>query len=93
VIIKPAYEGSSKGIRLTSLAHDVRQAQDEINRILNDYHQPVMVEEFIEGEELTIGVIGNAPARVLGTMRVVPRNKTGHFVYSLEVKRDYLKPR
>ena len=48
-----------------------------------------MVEEFIDGDEVTVGIIG-APARVLGVMRVVPKKKPEHFVYSLEVKRDYL---
>jgi D-alanine-D-alanine ligase len=90
VIIKPAYEGSSKGIRLTSLAYNVRQAEEEVARILADYRQPVMVEEFIDGEEITVGVIGNSPARVVGVMRVVPKKKEEHFVYSLEVKRDYV---
>ena len=90
VIIKPAYEGSSKGIRLTSIAPDIRHAEEEVGRILADYHQPVMVEEFIDGEEITVGVIGNAPARVVGIMRVVPKKKPEHFVYSLEVKRDYV---
>jgi D-alanine-D-alanine ligase len=90
VIIKPAYEGSSKGIRLTSLAQNVRQAEEEVSRVLADYRQPVMVEEFIDGDEITVGVIGNSPARVLGIMRVLPKKKTEHFVYSLEVKRDYV---
>jgi D-alanine-D-alanine ligase len=90
VIIKPACEGSSKGIRLSSLAHEAGQAMAEIERIRADYRQPVMVEEFIDGDEVTVGIIGNAPARLLGTMRVVPREKTDHFIYSLEVKRDYV---
>ena len=89
VIIKPAYEGSSKGIRLASVAEDAAQARDEANRILERYRQPVMVEEFINGDEVTVGIIGNAPPEVLGMMRILPRNKNGHFVYSLEVKRDY----
>ncbi len=89
-IIKPAYEGSSKGIRLTSLAHNVSQAEEEVSRILKDYRQPVMVEEFIDGDEVTVGVIGNAPPRLVGMMRVLPKKKEKHFVYSLEVKRDYV---
>ncbi len=89
VIIKPAYEGSSKGIRLTSLAHNLREVEEEAGRILADYRQPVMLEEFIDGEEITVGIIGNKPARVLGIMRVVPKKQVEHFVYSLEVKRDY----
>jgi D-alanine-D-alanine ligase len=49
----------------------------------------LLVEEFIAGEELTVGVIGNDPPHVLGVLRVVPLHANGRFVYSLEVKRDY----
>ena len=89
-IVKPAYEGSSKGIRLTSLAHNVKQAQEEASRILESYRQPVMVEEFIDGDEVTVGVIGNSSPRIVGMMRIIPRKKDSPFVYSLEVKRDYV---
>ncbi|MFB0521114.1 MAG: D-alanine--D-alanine ligase [Desulfatiglandales bacterium] len=89
-IIKPAYEGSSKGIRLTSLAYSVSQAQEEAQRILESYQQPVMVEEFIDGDEVTVGVVGNLPPKVLGVMRILPKRGNEHFIYSLEVKRDYL---
>ncbi len=89
-IVKPAYEGSSKGIRLTSVVDSVGRMQEEVTRLLDHYRQPVMVEEFIAGDEVTIGIIGNSPPRVIGMMRIVPRRKDRHFVYSLEVKRDYL---
>jgi len=89
-IVKPAYEGSSKGIRLTSLAYNDKQAQEEALRVLECYRQPVMVEEFIDGDEVTIGIIGNSLPMIVGMMRVVPRKKNGHFIYSLEIKRDYL---
>jgi D-alanine-D-alanine ligase len=89
-IIKPAYEGSSKGIRLTSLACNVSQAQEEVKRMLECYQQPVMVEEFIDGDEVTVGIVGNLLPRVLGMMRILPKRKDEHFIYSLEVKRDYL---
>ena len=89
-IVKPAYEGSSKGIRFTSLAYSAKQAQKEALRTLECYRQPVMIEEFIDGDEVAVGIIGNNPHRIVGIMRVVPRKKNGHFIYWLEVKRDYL---
>ena len=89
VIVKPAYEGSSKGIRLSSLAYNACQAEEEALEILDCYRQPVMVEEFIDGDEVTVGIIGNSPPKIVGIMRILPRRKNGHFVYSLEVKRDY----
>lgn len=88
VIVKPAWEGSSKGIR----GKCVVDSEEELLRALEerrDQRQPLLVEEFIVGEELTVGVLGNSPPRVVGTMRVVPLRPEGRFVYSLEVKRDY----
>ncbi len=89
-IIKPAYEGSSKGIRLSSVVDSLKQAIEAIDRLLENYQQPVMIEEFITGDEVTVGIIGNSPPKVLGMMRILPKRRDGHFVYSLEVKRNYL---
>ena len=86
---KPAHEGSSKGIRITSRLETSQQIVEAVTGLLEYYQQPVMVEEFISGEEVTVGVIGNSPPKVVGIMRVVPRKKTDYFVYSLEVKRDW----
>jgi D-alanine-D-alanine ligase len=90
VIIKPAYEGSSKGIRVSSLAGSPEDAAQVTNQLLKCYQQPMMVEEFIPGDEVTVGIIGNTPPTVLGMMRILPRNRVDYFLYTLEVKRDYL---
>lgn len=87
--VKPAHEGSSKGIRVASRLESPEQIVEAVSRLLEYYHQPVMVEEFINGEEITVGVVGNSPPEVVGIMRVVPRRKADYFVYSLEVKRDW----
>jgi D-alanine-D-alanine ligase len=86
---KPAHEGSSKGIRITSRLENSQQIVEAVTELLAYYRQPVMVEEFINGEEVTVGLVGNSPPKVVGIMRVVPRKKTDCFVYSLEVKRDW----
>jgi D-alanine-D-alanine ligase len=86
---KPAHEGSSKGIRITSRLDNSQQIVEAVTELLAYYKQPVMVEEFINGEEVTVGLVGNSPPKVVGIMRVVPRKKTNCFVYSLEVKRDW----
>jgi len=88
-IVKPAYEGSSKGIRLTSVVEDSKQTIEAIENLLEKYQQPVMMEEFITGDEVTLGIIGNSPPKVLGMMRILPKRNDGYFVYSLEVKRNY----
>jgi D-alanine-D-alanine ligase len=91
VIVKPAWEGSSKGIRATSLVEKRDSLRRALAALHQDHRQPVLVEEYIQGDELTVGIIGNAPPEILGMMRVLPRETTDRFVYSLEVKRDYLR--
>lgn len=90
VFVKPACEGSSKGILTSSVLYDLESLEAALRQLHEAYRQPVLVEEFIVGDELTVGVVGNDPPQVLGVMRVLPREQTGKpFVYSLEVKRDW----
>jgi D-alanine-D-alanine ligase len=87
--LKPVHEGSSKGIRFGSRIENTAQLAEAIPALVGRYQQSVMVEEFITGDEVTVGVVGNSPPMVLGIMRVVPKSMEGYFVYSLEVKRDW----
>ena len=88
-IVKPAWEGSSKGIRNKCVVHNQTELHAVLTALLRDHRQPLLVEEFIVGDEVTVGVLGNDPPRVIGIMCVVPNQPTEHFVYSLEVKRDF----
>jgi D-alanine-D-alanine ligase len=90
-IVKPAWEGSSKGIRGTCVVSDREQLTEVVASLRQGYRQPLLVEEFIDGDEITVGVVGNDPPRIIGIMRVLPNFATDRFVYSLEVKRDYLR--
>ena len=95
LIFKPACEGSSKGIRGTCLADRRDEAIATYRRLAEDYRQPILAEEFIDGEEITVGLVGNGGGRggdALGEpwiMRIVPNDRGEPFVYSLEVKRDW----
>lgn len=64
VIAKPATEDGSLGITDASVAGDEGAARSAIKAVL-DVYGPVLVEEFIEGRELNVPLLGNAPARVL----------------------------
>jgi D-alanine-D-alanine ligase len=88
-IVKPAWEGSSKGVRGPCIVHNPAELAERVASVARDYRQPVMVEEFIAGEEVTAAVLGNTPPRLLGLMRIVPKRPSPEFIYSLEVKRDW----
>ncbi|HEX4150451.1 MAG TPA: ATP-grasp domain-containing protein [Pirellulales bacterium] len=89
VIVKPAFEGSSKGILEANLIFQRAQLYEAVVRLWQAYRQPILVEEFVDGDELTVGLIGNESPEIIGVMRVVPQQQQGPFVYSLEVKRDW----
>lgn len=89
VIAKPVCEGSSKGIRNRCLIRTADEFTPVLTELWANYRQPVLVEEFIAGDEVTVGILGNDPPEVLGSMRVVPNTPSADFVYSLEVKRNW----
>jgi len=90
VIAKPAHEGSSIGVHADSLVKSPSQAASVTGKLLAAYRQPVMLEEYIAGDEVTVAVIGNEVPRVFGSMAITPRSISPDFIYSVEVKRDYV---
>jgi D-alanine-D-alanine ligase len=62
LIVKPLYEGSSKGIGNDALVRSRPQLQEQVSRILAHYHQPALVEKFLPGREFTVALLGNDPA-------------------------------
>jgi D-alanine-D-alanine ligase len=95
LILKPVFEGSSKGIRGRCVVESAEEAIDVYHKLIGDYRQPILAEEFIVGDEVTVGLVGNEPSPqggnsfVIGSMRILPRQPDEQFVYSLEVKRDW----
>jgi D-alanine-D-alanine ligase len=89
VIVKPAWEGSSKGIRGKCVVDTPAEVIAAVESLRRDQQQPILVEQYLTGEELTVGMVGNNPPQVLGVMRVLPLQPSERFVYSLEVKRDW----
>ncbi len=95
ILFKPAFEGSSKGIRAQCIANTLDEAISLYRELLRTYGQPILAEEFINGDEVTVGVLGKhnqgrgEPMRILGIMRIIPKVAQEGFVYSLEVKRDW----
>jgi len=63
VIVKPNYGDSSFGITRNSVAYDERQLIEAMAEIKEKfgYENPILVEEFLTGKDLTVGIIGNPP--------------------------------
>ncbi len=88
LLVKPVREGSGIGIHLDSVVVDDSQLKDRVGRILHEHKQPALVEEFIDGRELTVGVFGNDRPVVLPVMEFLFDASTPHLqrIFSYEVK-------
>ena len=90
LVIKPAYEGSSKGIKSNSIVNNADDGRRTVDALLSAYRQPALLEEYVQGEEVTSGMLGNNPADIFGIMHIKPKQLRPDFMYNLEVKRDYV---
>lgn len=64
VIVKPNSEGSSKGVLDKCVVDTEADLKKTISEISENYTKEVIVEEFIDGREFTVPVLGNKDARV-----------------------------
>lgn len=70
VFLKPAWEGSSKGIAEANYVLNAEQAQAQARHLLQTYAQPVLAEAYLPGEEFTVAIMGNgADAAALPIIR------------------------
>lgn len=65
LIVKPALEDGSTGVEVESVVHDYSQLLRRVDRIYAEFQAPVLVEEFMEGKELHVSILGNNPPQVL----------------------------
>lgn len=69
---KPVAEGTGKGVTTQSRVDSRSALTDVCSRLLERYEQPVLVETYLPGREVTTGVLGTGlDMRTLGTMEVV----------------------
>jgi D-alanine-D-alanine ligase len=65
LVVKPALEDSSEGISNASLVNNVAELQERTRYMHERWEQPAIAEEFIEGQELYVSLLGNKKLTVL----------------------------
>ncbi len=84
MIVKPRYEGSSKGISEDSIVRDEKSLARQVDYVNSVYKQAALVEEFISGQEFTVLVIGNKEPVALAPVHIsiLGRLDVGDLVYT-----------
>jgi D-alanine-D-alanine ligase len=65
IIVKPSREDASVGIDFDSVVHDKASLGKAVARVLRTFKQPALLEQYIEGREVYVPLLGNAPRRAL----------------------------
>jgi D-alanine-D-alanine ligase len=92
LFLKPLAEGSSKGVSPHSLVRSPDGLATACRAMLAQYRQPVLVEAFLPGREVTVGIIGyGASARVVGVMEVSFTAQAEAAAYTALNKEEYLE--
>lgn len=59
LFVKPSREGTAMGISGRSIVGDEKSLREQIAGVIENYREPALVEEFISGREVTVGLLGN----------------------------------
>ncbi|HEY0281829.1 MAG TPA: hypothetical protein VGC27_04300 [Rhizomicrobium sp.] len=87
LFLKPAAEGSGKGVGARSKVADAASLRAVAADLLARFAQPVLVETFLSGREFTVGITGTGEeAEILGVSEIVPKAKFVGAGYGFENK-------
>ncbi len=86
IIVKPNCEGSAKGIMASSVVQDERALRAQVRHVFEAYSQEVLVEEYIEGTELTVGILGRDEILPVLEIDFSECGASGEFFYSWRMK-------
>lgn len=89
LFVKPSREGTGMGVSAESIVQDEEQLRRQLELTFERYDEPALVERFIAGREVTVGLVGNLRSPVARRMPEddeAPRILRGlHFFPPLEV--------
>src|SRR5919107_743716 len=70
LIVKPPQEDASIGVTQKSIVRNVRELLETIGPLQLEYQSPALIEQFIDGREFYVGVLGNANAKALPVLEL-----------------------
>jgi D-alanine-D-alanine ligase len=93
-IVKPVDTGSSVGVGQNSVVYNLAELESVVNRIITEYDQAVIIEDFLAGKEYGIGILGNLVLPIIEfDLEKVPGNPKVRDPFVKEINhKSYAKP-
>src|SRR5574341_264243 len=63
LFVKPSREGTSVGVSADCIVSTVAELRVQVDKMLRRYNQPILVEHFVKGRDVTLGMLGNLGPR------------------------------
>jgi D-alanine-D-alanine ligase len=82
LIVKPRGEAASFGLKIV---HDTESLKEAVNQILLDFKQPALIEEYVEGREINISILGNNTPQAFPALELILKAE-GEKIYTHESK-------
>ena len=70
VIVKPVHEDASLGINSNSVCHTWAQLEKQVGYVHSVYLQEALVEEYLDGREFNVSIIGDGDPEVLAISEI-----------------------
>jgi D-alanine-D-alanine ligase len=95
LIVKPSCEGSGMGVHRDSVVYNEKDLYRIVGNRLKEYEEDILVEEFIDGREFTVGIVGNGPkVKVLPILEInfdnVPEESGKFYTFETKTKMGHL---
>jgi D-alanine-D-alanine ligase len=88
--VKPVAQGTGMGITTDSVVRDRQDLPRVCRALMDQFGQPVLIEQFLCGREFTTGLVGTGgQAKVMGTMEIIVLAAPGKEIYSFENKEGW----
>jgi len=88
LFIKPTDAANSNGIDANSLVYNFSHFQRKVKSLYNEYAEPVLIEEYLDGKEFTVAIIEDHEKLIVAPVEIVPPEKDGVRILGEKIKAD-----
>lgn len=86
LFVKPTDAANGNGVDFNSLVYDFDHFQEKVQNLFNEFKQPVLVEEYLDGKEFTVAIIEDNEKLIVAAIEIIPPEEGGLRILGAKVK-------